>query len=125
MRSSFLIYFISFSFLHFCAFSMTTQRFWLITVLLVGGVVLVLLFLPGYSHYNELREKEQQLTSEINHLEQENARLRKEQALLERDISYLEETMRNRMGRVKPGEVVYKVVEGEEKTRGSNADLKR
>lgn len=77
----------------------------------------MILFLPGFSRYNELREKEIQLSAEINKLEQENARLRKDKSMLERDVSRLEEAMRNRLGKVKPGEVVYKVVEVPEETK--------
>ena len=90
---------------------MKTKSFWTLFALLVFAATLAVFYLPGYSRYNELKEKEQKLADEITRLEQENLRLKQEQVLLERDVTRLEEAMRTQLGKVKPGEVVYRVVE--------------
>ena len=87
----------------------------IITVLIVIVIVLFIgIYLPGYSRHQELRDKEVYMMNEIERLRQSNVELRKEINLLESDLAHLEKVMRNEMRLVKPGEVIYKIVEEDE-----------
>ena len=97
----------------------------LLLFLLVIGVtaVFIYVYLPGYSKYHELKAKEDRLLYEIEALAEQNAGINREITLLKTDVEYLEKVMRNEMGLVKPGEVVYKIVE-EEPQEGKNSSDK-
>jgi cell division protein FtsB len=76
-------------------------------------IVLGIIYLPGISKYLKLKEKETQLDRDIAHLEQEIKLLKEEEHLLKTDPSHLEDVVREELGLVKPGEIVYKVIEEE------------
>ncbi len=69
-----------------------------------------LIYLPGFSKYQELKRKEFEITQEIDRLKTIAVKLSQEQKLLETDSEYLEKVARENLGRVRPGEVVYKIV---------------
>jgi len=81
--------------------------------ILVLVIVLSAVYLPGFSKYLKLKRKETTLTQEMYRLESEIKRLREEEHLLRTDVTRLEEVVREELGLVKPGEVIYKVVEEE------------
>jgi cell division protein FtsB len=85
--------------------------------ILFGTTVLMLFFmmvyLPGYSHYQEINRREELLEKNIEEYRKSNEQMEKELALLRSDVTYLEKVIRDKMGLVKPGEVLYKFVEEE------------
>ncbi len=79
------------------------------------GVALALLFLPGFSKYQELRSQNRSLRVAVTALEKENKRLREERKKLETDVVFVEKMAREKMGVVRKGEIVYRAVPEEEK----------
>jgi len=84
-----------------------------------------LIYLPGFSKYQELKRKEFEITQEIDRLTGIAEKLSKEEKLLETDSEYLEKVARENLGRAKPGEVVYRVVPADTKKTGSETAEKR
>jgi len=72
------------------------------------AAVLVIIFLPSFAKYQELRYKNRKLEEKIGALSRENERLEEEKERLETDITYIEEKARERMGVVRKGEIVLK-----------------
>lgn len=85
-------------------------------VLIFFGVffVLVLIYLPGFSRYRELKRKELEIAKEMERLRDSTLRLSEEEKLLEGDKEYLEAVVRENLGRVREGEVVYRVLRQED-----------
>lgn len=73
----------------------------------------MMVYLPGYSHYQEINRREELLEKNIEEYRKSNEQMEKELALLRSDVTYLEKVIRDKMGLVKPGEVLYKFVEEE------------
>ena len=73
-------------------------------------VLFAFLYLPGLSRYQELRSEEKRLEQELAGLERQLRALQEEKMLLEKDQVYLEKVIREELGLVKPGEMVYKLV---------------
>ncbi|MBU4458193.1 MAG: septum formation initiator family protein [Candidatus Omnitrophica bacterium] len=73
------------------------------------AVVLVVVFLPGYAKFMELRAKNISLEKEIEKLEQENMALYREKEKLEKDIHYIEKVARDSMGVAREGEIPIKI----------------
>ncbi len=76
-------------------------------------VLFFYIYLPGYSRYQELKKKEADLIQQIEEFKDKNEKIYNEIERLKNDLTHLEKVMRDEMGLVKPGEVVYKVVEEE------------
>ncbi len=72
-------------------------------------VALVVIFLPGYAKFMELRAKNIYLEKEIERLEQENVKLYKEKDRLEKDIDYIEKVARESMGVTREGEIPVRI----------------
>jgi cell division protein FtsB len=72
--------------------------------------VLLIIFLPGYSRLQELRQKNKELEAKIEAVQQENSALRHERERLEKDIVYLERVAREKMGLIREGEIIYKII---------------
>jgi len=70
--------------------------------------VLCVVFLPGYSRLNKLRESNEELRKRITLLEQHNEEMKKELLQLKEDPVYLEGKARNKLGIVRKGEIIYK-----------------
>jgi len=75
----------------------------------VIAVILIVVFLPGYAKFMELRARNINLEKEIERLEQENVRLYKETKRLEEDIDYIEKVARESMGVTRKGEIPIKI----------------
>ncbi len=73
-------------------------------------VLFIFLYLPGLSHLQELRLEEERLGRELAELDRKIESLQEEKNLLETDLAYLEKVVREELGLVKPGEMVYKLV---------------
>lgn len=76
-------------------------------IVIVLGLVIV--FLPGYAKFMELRARNIHLEREIERLEEENIRLYSEKERLEKDIDYIEKVARESMGLAKDGEIPIKI----------------
>jgi len=88
------------------------KRFIPFVVLLLMAIA-VLVYLPGISKYLRLKHREAELDRQIERLERQIENLKEEEHLLKTDLGRLEEVVRDELGLVKPGEIVYKVVEEE------------
>ena len=73
-------------------------------------VVILGLFLPSYSKMQDLKQKNEDFARRITELERKTVRLGNEKNLLETDPEYLEKVGREKMGLIREGEKVYKIV---------------
>ncbi|MEI8175543.1 MAG: septum formation initiator family protein [Candidatus Omnitrophota bacterium] len=80
-------------------------------------ILLVMIFLPGYSKYQELAARNRELTEKMVQLEAANKRYSKELTRLEQDTTYMEKVAREKLKISKKGEITYKIVE-EERNEG-------
>ncbi|HAH20257.1 MAG: hypothetical protein A2Y00_06250 [Omnitrophica WOR_2 bacterium GWF2_43_52] len=85
------------------------------TSFLVFAGILLVLFFPGYAKMQELRQKNRELEATIKKLEKENLAINQEKERLENDPDYLEKVAREKLGIVRKGEVIYRVVPEEKK----------
>ena len=85
-------------------------------LILFSGVLLLLLFifLPGYSKLQELKDKNKELEVRISEVEIENALLEEEISRMQKDPIYQEDIIRDKFGVVRKGEVIYKIEPEEE-----------
>jgi cell division protein FtsB len=82
------------------------KAFWLFGI----AVFLLVLFLPGYTKLQVLRDKNRGLESEIKKLNIENALLQQELNRVVNDPQYQERIAREKMGVVRKGEIPIKIV---------------
>jgi cell division protein FtsB len=73
------------------------------------GLVILIIFLPGYTKLQELKDKNRELETKICDLKLENSRLEEEILRIQQDPVYQEEIVRERLGVVRKGEVIYKI----------------
>ena len=93
----------------------------------IGIALLVLfafLYLPGLSRYYALRQEELRLEKELGALDREIKGLKEEKDLLEKDQEYLEKVIREELGLVRPGEMVYKLVPEKKSRPGAGTPSK-
>ena len=79
---------------------------------MIFGVIffLLIIFLPGYTKLQELRDKNHDLETKIKYLNVENALLQQELKRIEIDPIYQEKIARDKMGIVRKGEIPIKIV---------------
>ncbi len=82
------------------------KGFWFLGV----GVSLLVIFLPGYTKLQELRDKNRDLEVKIKQLKIENSLLDQELKRVENDPLYQEKIVREKMGVVRRGEIPIKIV---------------
>jgi cell division protein FtsB len=85
---------------------MKRNALWLFGV----AIVILFLFLPSYTKMQDLRYKNDQYEKQIIQLKQDRERLLEEERRLENDPEYQEKVIREEMGVIKKGEVIYRVV---------------
>lgn len=90
---------------------MLKKAFWLFG----AAVLLLIVFLPGYSKLQELRDRNRDLTVRIKELKIENALLAQELNRIQTDAVYQEKIVRDKMGVVRKGEIPIKIVPEEKK----------
>ncbi len=83
-------------------------------------ILFIIFYLPGLSRVQELRLEEDRLAKELSELDKEIQTLKEEKELLQKDQAYLEKVIREELGLVRPGEMVYKLVP-ENKPKPSSA----
>lgn len=79
-------------------------------IFLIAGIVLLIIFLPGYINYHKLASRNAKLRKQIKEVKDNNFKLKEESRRLENDVFYMEQVARERMGVAKEGEVVYKII---------------
>jgi cell division protein FtsB len=85
---------------------MLKRAFWIFAI----AVLLLALFLPGYTKLQELRDKNRDLQTKIKRLVIENSLLQQELQRIASDPNYQERIAREKMGVVRKGEVPVKIV---------------
>ena len=73
-------------------------------------ILFVFLYLPGLSRLADLKLEEDRFARELAELGRKIKALQEEKNLLQNDVTYLEKVIREELGLVKPGEMVYKLV---------------
>jgi cell division protein FtsB len=71
---------------------------------------LLIIFLPGYTKLQELKDRNRDLEIKIKHLSIENTLLQQELKRIENDPVYQEKIAREKMGIVRKGEIPIKIV---------------
>jgi cell division protein FtsB len=76
------------------------------------AVILILcwIYLPSITRYRELKTEEERLNQKIQEIDAQIKTLADERHLLQTDVAYLEKVIREELGFVKPGEIVYELV---------------
>ncbi len=82
------------------------KAFWLFGI----AVFLLVLFLPGYTKLQELRDKNRDLEVKIKRLTMENILLQQELKRVENDPIYQERIAREKMGIVRKGEIPVRII---------------
>lgn len=77
--------------------------------------VFLVIFLPPFAKYQELRHKNAKLRERILELERQNKDLGEKKYRLETDVSYVESQARAKIGVVRKGEIVLKEAPPEKK----------
>ena len=81
-----------------------------IIYLLIGAVLLAAIFLPGFSRLQHMRARQRRIEEENERLKDLNAGLKEEVRRLQEDPVYIEGIARDKLGVVREGEIVYKVL---------------
>ena len=82
------------------------KGFWLFGV----ATFLLVVFFPGYTKLQELRDRNRDLEDKIRRLHIENSLLEQELTRIEKDPIYQEKIAREKMGLVRKGEVPVKIL---------------
>lgn len=75
------------------------------------GLSIGYIFWPQFMKYEELKRNEKSLELRIEGEQEKNIRLRQEEYSLRTDPEYVEKVAREKLGLVKPGEIIYKFEE--------------
>ena len=78
--------------------------------LFIISVLVLFVFLPSYTQLQDLKKRNFEFQNEIERLQTERTELVEERRLLEDDPVYLEKVARQKMGLIREGEVVYKIM---------------
>ena len=78
--------------------------------LFIITVIIVIVFFPSYSKMQELKQRNQEFYQRIQELEAKNKKLEEERQFLQNNPEYLEKFAREKMGLIRLGETVYKIV---------------
>lgn len=73
-------------------------------------ISLLIIFLPGFTKLQELKDRNRDLESKIKRLNIENALLQQELKRIENDPVYQEKIVRDKMGVVRKGEIPIKII---------------
>lgn len=86
------------------------KPFVFLLLFLIALGVFFWIYFPALSRYRELKTQEEKLTHDIADLDGRIETLLEERKLLKNDLNYLEKVIREEMGLVKPGEIIYKMI---------------
>ncbi|MFZ5801538.1 MAG: FtsB family cell division protein [Candidatus Omnitrophota bacterium] len=79
----------------------------------IVGVLIALViwvYLPPLTRYRDLKQEEERILRQIAALDKKIESLEEERDLLKNDVHYIEKVIREELGLVKPGEIVYRFV---------------
>ena len=93
---------------------MLLKRLLIVLFIIAVPPLLIWVYLPGWTHYNELRKEDERLKKELSDLKDKNKELERQEHLLKNDLRYLELVLRKELNVVRPDETVIKVVPDEE-----------
>jgi len=79
-------------------------------ILFAVAFAVLMIFLPLFSKVQDLKQRDREYQQTIARLAAENERLEEEMRRLEEDPVYLEKVAREKMGLIRKGEVVYKLM---------------
>jgi cell division protein FtsB len=90
---------------------------------MMTGITLVFfwVYLPVLSKYHDLKIQEDKTKRELDSMNEKIKTLQEERDLLRNDMNYLEKVIRDELGLVRPGEMVYKFVPEKEGAPGTPA----
>ncbi len=89
---------------------MLKKFFAVLAIALAVVLILAWIYLPSITRYRELKAEEDHLNQKIRAIDQQIKTLADERHLLQTDVAYLEKVIREELGFVKPGEIVYELV---------------
>lgn len=89
---------------------MLKRLFYFIAIAVAVLLVLYWVYFPSISRYRELKLEEEKLTKRIEEIDAQIKSLSTERNLLQTDVAYLEKVIREELGFVKPGEIVYELI---------------
>ncbi len=92
-------------------FSSLKKAFWLFGI----AVLFLILFLPGYTKLQELRDKNRDLADKFKKIAVENYLLQEELKRAESDPVYQEKIAREKMGVVRKGEIPVRIISEQER----------
>ncbi|HQP10438.1 MAG TPA: septum formation initiator family protein [Candidatus Omnitrophota bacterium] len=78
-------------------------------ILFAVAFAILWIFVPVFSKWQDLKQKDRDYQLQVKTLEEENQRLLEEKRLLEEDPAYLEKVAREKMGLIREGEVIYHI----------------
>ena len=81
------------------------KMFWILGIILI----ILIIFLPGYTKLQELKDRNRNLEARIEEVESENTLLRNEIVRFKQDPIYQEEIVRGKLGVVREGEIIYRI----------------
>ena len=81
-----------------------------VVFLFVVLAAVFVVYLPSYMQMQDLRNRNLTFEKRINELESENVKIAEERDRLKNDPEYFEQVARERMGIIRDGEAVYKVL---------------
>ncbi|MFH1800357.1 MAG: septum formation initiator family protein [Candidatus Omnitrophota bacterium] len=89
---------------------MLKKFFVILAIVLAIVLVLCWIYLPSITRYRELKSEEDRLNQKILEIDAQIKSLADERHLLQTDVAYLEKVIREELGFVKPGEIVYELI---------------
>ena len=89
---------------------MLKKFFAVLAIGLAAALILCWIYLPSITRYRELKSEEDRLSQKIRDIDAQIKVLADERHLLQNDLEYLEKVIREELGFVKPGEIVYELV---------------
>ncbi len=89
---------------------MTFKRLLVVVLAITIPPILIWVYLPGWTHYNELRKEDERLRKELEEIRLTNTQLKEQEYLLKNDVRYLESVLREELNVIRPDETVYKLV---------------
>ena len=100
------------------------KPFLFLWIIIIALLVFFWVYLPALSRYHDLRTRQEEIDHQIGKLDEKIKSIKEERDLLKHDSDYLEKVIREELGLVKPGEVVYKFVT-EKLGAGKSDDVKK
>jgi len=74
----------------------------------IGCLILAVIYLPGFSRLQQLKEENRNLEKRIEILEKANTELEEVNEKLEKDPNYVEKIAREKLGMTRKGEIILK-----------------